>query len=131
MVPLARSLPCYWVIITSVSSPPPTYFTHVTNITVVSGLYRRIYKKNHFVVKGLKRNLRLPAITALELVAQVDSLMDQIEIMALFSKVFTGLGNLGDNPGYISQAHQRQPRNLCRSQEDSSIKLDANTNKHQ
>ena len=57
----------------------------------------RSSQQDVFVVKGLKRNLLgLPAITALELVAQVDLLMDQTEIMALFPKVFAGLGDLGE-----------------------------------
>ena len=69
----------------------------------------RSSQQDVFVVKGLKRNLLgLPAITALELVARVDSLMDQTEIMALFPKVFTGLGDLGE-PYQISLKEDAVP----------------------
>ena len=73
----------------------------------------RSSQQDVFVVKGLKRNLLgLPAITALELIARVDSLMDQTEIMALFPKVFTGLGDLGE-PYQISLKEDAVPYALC------------------
>ena len=50
-----------------------------------------------FVVKGLKTNLLgLPAITALNLAARVDSANCAADIHQRFPKVFGGLGNLGE-----------------------------------
>ena len=45
MVLLARSLPCYWFTITSVSKPPEPPFHLYHHIAAISGLCRRISKK--------------------------------------------------------------------------------------
>ena len=51
-----------------------------------------------FVVKGLRTNLLgLPAITALNLAARLDSVDDyRAKVLAAYTDVFTGLGNLGE-----------------------------------
>ena len=51
-----------------------------------------------FVVKGLRTNLLgLPAITALNLVARLNSVEDyRAKVLAAYPDVFTGLGNLGE-----------------------------------
>ena len=55
-------------------------------------------KQQIFVVKGLRTNLLgLPAITALNLAARLDSVEDyRAKVLATYPVVFTGLGNLGE-----------------------------------
>ena len=57
----------------------------------------KVSQQQVFVVKGLKTNLLgLPAITALNLAARVDSANCAADIHQRFPKVFGGLGNLGE-----------------------------------
>jgi len=56
-----------------------------------------------FVIKGLKTNLLgLPAITALNLAARIDTITDyQAIIEEIFPTLFQGLGNLGEHMHYM------------------------------
>ena len=57
----------------------------------------KVSQQQVFVVKGLKTNLLgLPAITALNLAARVDSANCDADIRQRYPKVFEGLGNLGE-----------------------------------
>ena len=64
-----------------------------------------------FVVKGLKTNLLgLPTIVALKLVARVNEISDHSQLISkTFSKVFQGLGTMGD-PYTIKLKPDAQPR---------------------
>ena len=57
----------------------------------------QVSQKQVFVIKGPKTNLLgLPAITALNVAARVDSASCETDIHQRFPKVFEGLGNLGE-----------------------------------
>ena len=58
VVLLARSLPCYWVTITSVSEPPsPHIFHSYHHITVISGLCRRLIFKKAALARAVAQHM--------------------------------------------------------------------------
>jgi len=66
-------------------------FTH-RDIVARHEVYIHVY-----VMEGLKTNLLgLPAITALHLAAQMDTLQSKSDLIHHFPKVLNGLGNLGE-----------------------------------
>ena len=57
----------------------------------------RVLQQQVFVVDGLKTNLLgLPVITALHLAACIDASHAETDVRKRFPKVFSGLGNLGE-----------------------------------
>ena len=66
-------------------------------VTVKITVGSRSSKQTVFVVRGLRRDLMgLPAITSLNLARQIGQTIAKTDFKQRFPKVFSGLGNLGD-----------------------------------
>ena len=76
--------------------------------------YRRTSKQQIYFFKGLKNNLLgLPAIQALQLVSQLDSLESyQTRILAEYPSVFNGLGVLAMEISHMRSTWTQRPNHM-------------------